>query len=114
MEKLGKSKAIKLINCMFFDEIYDYRVKKIHNSIAEIEDFDFEWLVNYLAELEIPYDVLEDFFKEDIIFADIQGKPTEDDPDYFGIDENGEIYCWTETAGTIYYLKDYGKEWKEL
>ena len=106
------NKAIKLINEINLHEIYDQRAVGI-KTIPEIENFNYEELLNYIANLEIPYDVVRDFFNGDITFADLNNVPTSDDWDYLVIDTTGEIYCWTEVCGICYYLKDYNIKWKE-
>lgn len=110
--KLGINNAIKILHETFFSEIYDHRCGEL-KTIDEIEDFDYEWLLNYIADLELPYEVVRQFFNSDIGFTDLNGKPTGDDWDYLVIDSDGEIYCWTEVFGIVYYLKDYGKKWLE-
>ena len=110
--RLGINRAIKLINEINLNEIYDERKRDI-KTISEIPNFNYEWLLDYIANLEVPYNVVRDFFNGDIVFADLNNNIYDDDWDYLCIDRNGEIYCWTEIAGNIYYLKDYGRKWIE-
>ena len=108
---LGINNAIKLIQHINFYDMYDHRVSGCKH-VSEIEDFDYEWLLNYLSNLEIPYEVLKDFFEYDLTFASIDNVAKDDEPDYLVIDNDG-IYCWTEVFGITYHLKDYGVKWKE-
>ena len=109
---LGKNKAIQLIQYIPFWNMYDNRVPGLKH-VNELENFDYEELVNYLSKLNISYEVLKDFFSEDLDFCDINGEETGDESDYFVIDDDG-IYCWTEVLGRTYHLKDYNIRWKEL
>jgi hypothetical protein len=108
--KLGINNAIKILHQTLFSDVFDNRYAGL-KTINEIEDYDYEWLLNYIANLELPYDVVEKFFNSEINFTDLNGNPTGDDWDYLVIDNDGEIFCWTEVLGNIYYIKDYGTKW---
>lgn len=110
--KIGKNKAKILMQHIPLYNLYDDRVDGYKRPF-EIENFNYDEVIYYLAELEVPYNVIKKFFDEKIKFSDMDGNKKDDEADFFGIDKKG-IYCWTEVEGNKYYLNDYGKTWKEV
>ncbi len=118
-KKLGKNNALKLFHELCYCECYVNVYYKQFRLDDIQEEFDFTDLINYLSNLLIPYDVMLEFFNGNISYCDMNGNPQYDDHDYFVIEQDKDtheiidIYSWTEVAGNIYRLSEYGKTWKE-
>ena len=118
-KKLGKNNALRIFKDICLGDCY-VNVDNQEFKLCDIqEEFNFTKLIKYLSNLTIPYDVLYEFFDGCTSYCDMNGNPQYDEHDYFVIEQDNatheiiDIYSWTEVAGRIYRLNEYGKTWRE-
>lgn len=119
VKKLGKNNALRIFKDICLGDCF-VEVDKQSFELCDVqEEFNFTKLIKYLSNLRIPYDVLYEFFDGCTSYCDMNGNPQYDEHDYFVIEQNNDtheiidIYSWTEVAGHIYRLNNYGITWKE-
>ena len=119
MSKLGRNKAIEILMKSFgYGDFYDCNIQDPKTeldfvNIYDYENYDYDSLVDKVANLEVPKDIIMDFLRGEIRFANMDGKLAEDELDYLFIDTNGKIACFTEVVGNVYYLEDFNKKWRK-
>lgn len=121
MKRLGKNNALRLmLDSVLFHDDYFVEVGKQEFDFYDIKEiFNYSKLLKYLSNLKISYEVLYEFFDGCTSYRDMKGNPQYDEHDYFVIEQDEktgdiiDIYSWTEVAGHIYRLNEYGITWKE-
>lgn len=115
---MTKNEALQVFHALSTYDVYcRMQGSKESKLLEEIEDFDYERLLDYFNNLKVPFDEAMKFVRCETVFADMNDVVQNDDHDNFELIESKDgklsLYSWTEPLGIMYDLEDYGIKWTD-